>query len=90
MGSELQTVACAAAVTLQACAELSPDGSYRPRIAYVVVQKRHHVRLFDSSQGQLANLEPGTVLDHTIVSPAVCDFYLNSHKEIRGAGECRA
>jgi hypothetical protein len=72
----------------QACASLQEDGGYRPRVVYVVVQKRHHVRLFDASAGpgQLRNVEPGTVIDHTIVSPAVADFYLNSHKDIQGAG----
>lgn len=81
----LRPVPCLA--PLQACAELSPDGSYRPRIVYMVVQKRQHVRLFDASQPQqLRNCEPGTVVDHTIVSPEVCDFYLCSHKEISGAG----
>lgn len=75
----------------QACAELSPDGSYRPRIVYMVVQKRQHVRLFDASQPQqLRNCEPGTVVDHTIVSPEVSDFYLCSHKEIPGTGACVA
>jgi hypothetical protein len=74
-------------LVLQACAELSPDASYRPRIVYVVVQKRHHVRLFEASQPQqLRNLEPGTVIDHTIVSAAVSDFYLNSHKDIPNTG----
>lgn len=78
--------------SLQGCAELSED--YRPRIVYVVVQKRHHVRLFDASnvdartQQGLKNLEPGTVIDHTIVSPALYDFYLNSHKDIPNAGWC--
>jgi hypothetical protein len=53
----------------------------------MVVQKRQHVRLFDATQPhQLRNCEPGTVVDHTIVSPEVYDFYLNSHKEIPGAG----
>lgn len=61
---------------------------------YVVVQKRHHVRMFDASsvdartQQGLKNLEPGTVIDHTIVSPALYDFYLNSHKDIPNAGWC--
>jgi hypothetical protein len=80
------SVCHAVCMILQACASTQPDGNYRPRIVYVVVQKRHHVRLFDASQGQLRNVEPGTVIDHTIVSPAVHDFYLNSHKDIQGAG----
>lgn len=86
--ADLTVVTCAVHCLLQACASLQPDGNYRPRIVYVVVQKRHHVRLFNASApGQLSNVEPGTVIDHTIVSPAVCDFYLNSHKDIQGAGE---
>jgi hypothetical protein len=78
---------CIVPCVVQACAELQPDGSYRPRIVYMVVQKRQHVRLFDATQPhQLRNCEPGTVVDHTIVSPEVYDFYLNSHKDIQGAG----
>lgn len=49
----------------------------------VVVQKRHHVRLFCKNQrdtvGKSRNVPPGTTVDTGIVSPEGFDFYLCSH-----------
>jgi eukaryotic translation initiation factor 2C len=69
---------------VQACKEMQSDGNYRPRLVYVVVQKRHHVRLFKNGGGKLTNLDPGTAVDSTITSPYLFDFYLNSHKALQG------
>ena len=69
-----------------ACLLLSPD--YRPQITYVVVQKRHHARLFPAAVGDECgrgkNVPPGTVLDTAVTSPHRFDFYLCSHAGIQG------
>lgn len=73
---------------LQACRQLPGDGgpgTYRPRVVYVVVQKRHNVRLLKAGgQHGFSNLDAGTVVDKTVVSPWLFDFYLNSHQAIIG------
>ncbi|VDK26310.1 unnamed protein product [Anisakis simplex] len=64
-----------------ACLMLSSD--YRPPITYIVVQKRHHARMFckytRDSVGRAKNIPPGTIVDTGIVSPEGFDFYLCSH-----------
>uniref|UniRef100_A0A8R1TYC6 Uncharacterized protein n=5 Tax=Onchocerca TaxID=6281 RepID=A0A8R1TYC6_ONCVO len=69
-----------------ACLMLSPD--YRPPITYIVVQKRHHARMFckyiRDAVGKAKNIPPGTVIDTGIVSPESFDFYLCSHFGIQG------
>merc|ERR1712071_747874 len=70
----------------KACARLSPE--YRPPITFVVVQKRHHTRLFPENPadeiGRGKNVPPGTVVDRTIVHPTESDFFLVSHQGIQG------
>ncbi|KAK0416178.1 hypothetical protein QR680_012330 [Steinernema hermaphroditum] len=69
-----------------ACTMLSPD--YRPPITYIVVQKRHHARMFcknvRDSVGKAKNIPPGTIVDTGIVTPEGFDFYLCSHFGIQG------
>ncbi|GBG68507.1 hypothetical protein CBR_g3051 [Chara braunii] len=62
----------------KACKSL--DANYEPSITFIVVQKRHHTRLFD--QGR--NVDPGTVVDQGICHPTDFDFYLCSHAGIKG------
>jgi eukaryotic translation initiation factor 2C len=72
----------------KACASLEPD--YQPPVTFVVVQKRHHTRLFacnhnDSrSIDRSGNILPGTVVDSKICHPTEFDFYLCSHAGIQG------
>ncbi len=51
----------------QACAEMGdPGAEYAPPITFVVVQKRHHTRLFpgdDRNKDRSGNVLPGTVID---------------------------
>jgi eukaryotic translation initiation factor 2C len=62
--------------TRQACADLSPV--YRPYLTYIIVNKRHHTRLFPT--GSEKNVLVGTVVDSQDISKATTyDFYLNSH-----------
>ncbi|CAF4340358.1 unnamed protein product [Rotaria sp. Silwood2] len=60
----------------EACVDLSPV--YRPYITYIVVNKKHHTRLFPINSEK--NVAAGTVLDsHDITTATTYDFYLNSH-----------
>eukprot|EP00803_Ostreobium_quekettii_P000299 evm.model.scf_1586.1 EVM.evm.TU.scf_1586.1 scf_1586:3668-4183(-) len=62
------------------------DGTYCPPITFIIVQKRHHTRLLPAggSTDRSGNVLPGTVVDTAITSPAVFDFFLNSHAGIQG------
>ena len=69
----------------EACMKLEKD--YRPRITFVVVQKRHHTRLFCENEkdasGRGRNVPPGTTVDSGITHPYEFDFYLCSHYGIQ-------
>ncbi|XP_074586861.1 protein argonaute 7 [Curcuma longa] len=64
--------------------------NYKPTITFIVVQKRHHTRLFfnekKGSTGQFfeENIPPGTVVDTVITHPREFDFYLCSHWGMKG------
>ncbi|KAJ0722674.1 putative post-transcriptional gene silencing PAZ-Argonaute family protein [Helianthus annuus] len=72
----------------KACASLEPN--YQPPVTFVVVQKRHHTRLFANSHqdrnstDRSGNILPGTVVDSKICHPTEFDFYLCSHAGIQG------
>ncbi|KAL8146423.1 hypothetical protein AgCh_004241 [Apium graveolens] len=71
-----------------ACQSLQEN--YLPPVTFVVVQKRHHTRLFPAvhndrrSTDKSGNILPGTVVDTTICHPTEFDFYLCSHAGIQG------
>ncbi|KAJ4786535.1 Argonaute family protein [Rhynchospora pubera] len=68
-----------------ACKQLSPD--YMPAITFIVVQKRHHTRLFPydyRAADRSGNVPPGTVVDTQICHPTEFDFFLCSHAGIKG------
>ncbi|XP_019150469.1 PREDICTED: protein argonaute 5 isoform X2 [Ipomoea nil] len=72
----------------KACCSLEAD--YLPPVTFVVVQKRHHTRLFPVNHGdrrmtdKSGNILPGTVVDTKICHPTEFDFYLCSHAGIQG------
>lgn len=70
----------------EACMKLEQD--YQPGITFVVVQKRHHARLFPADKrdacGKAGNIPPGTTVDRGITHPFEFDFYLCSHLGIQG------
>ncbi|CAM8932722.1 unnamed protein product [Rhodiola kirilowii] len=73
----------------RACASLEPN--YQPPVTFVVVQKRHHTRLFANNHNDRnsvddisGNILPGTVVDSKICHPTEFDFYLCSHAGIQG------
>lgn len=76
-----------------ACRNMKLVQNYRPHIFIIVATKTHNERLYMSGQVKrkgaylhdrvdfqngVVNLEPGTVVDHTIVSPTHTEFYLAS------------
>ncbi|PKU72322.1 Protein argonaute 10 [Dendrobium catenatum] len=71
----------------KACASLEPN--YQPPVTFVVVQKRHHTRLYvnnhkdRNSSDKSGNILPGTVVDSKICHPTEFDFYLCSHAGIQ-------
>ncbi|KAL6963007.1 argonaute 5, partial [Sarracenia purpurea var. burkii] len=72
----------------KACNSL--EEGYLPPVTFVVVQKRHHTRLFPVDHGNRSltdrsgNILPGTVVDTHICHPTEFDFYLCSHAGIQG------
>lgn len=69
----------------EACLEL--DSSYQPAITYIIVQKRHHARLFITNPkdgDRSGNVPAGTVVDGDITTATNHDFYLCSHAGIQG------
>ncbi|CAG0893618.1 unnamed protein product [Darwinula stevensoni] len=70
----------------EACIKLEHD--YKPGITFIVVQKRHHTRLFCSDKkdmsGKSGNIPAGTTVDVGITHPTEFDFYLCSHQGIQG------
>jgi eukaryotic translation initiation factor 2C len=72
---------------LQAAFASLGDGSYRPKLTFIVVQKRHHTRLFVGDQrdaDRSGNVPPGTVVDTAICHPYEHDFFMMSHAGIQG------
>ncbi|KAL6505629.1 Protein argonaute 7 [Orobanche hederae] len=73
----------------EACSEFL---DYNPPITFIVVQKRHHTRLFPCENDRSAtrdrssdeNIPPGTVVDTSIAHPREFDFYLCSHWGAKG------
>ncbi|XP_044983960.1 protein argonaute 12-like [Hordeum vulgare subsp. vulgare] len=72
----------------KACATLQTG--YLPPVTFVVVQKRHHTRLFPENHrawdvtDRSGNILPGTIVDTKICHPTEFDFYLCSHAGIQG------
>ncbi|XP_042412284.1 protein argonaute MEL1-like isoform X2 [Zingiber officinale] len=75
----------------KACASLQEG--YLPPVTFIVVQKRHHTRLFPEVHGnqgstdRSGNILPGTVVDRKICHPTEFDFYLCSHAGIQGTSK---
>lgn len=69
----------------KACILLEEE--YRPGITFIVVQKRHHTRLFCADKreqcGRSGNIPAGTTVDIGITHPTEFDFYLCSHAGIQ-------
>ena len=74
----------------RACRTLG-NGSYNPKVTFLVVQKRHHTRFFPINtnvcEDRNRNLPAGTIVDKTIVRPDSVDFFLLSHGSIQGVSK---
>ncbi|CAH1181008.1 unnamed protein product [Phyllotreta striolata] len=72
-----------------ACKKLQQD--YQPSLTFLVVQKRHHTRLFPlnpkDSEDRNNNVPAGTCVDTQITHPFMQDFYLVSHASIQGTAK---
>lgn len=70
-----------------ACRKFGGATKYEPKITFLVVQKRHHIRLFPTdsrnSDDRNGNVQAGTIVDTTITHPSHIDFYLVSHASIQ-------
>eukprot|EP00735_Rhodelphis_limneticus_P006163 TRINITY_DN18534_c0_g1::TRINITY_DN18534_c0_g1_i1::g.1079::m.1079 TRINITY_DN18534_c0_g1::TRINITY_DN18534_c0_g1_i1::g.1079 ORF type:complete len:831 (+),score=132.82,sp/Q8CJG0/AGO2_MOUSE/35.61/6e-146,Piwi/PF02171.12/6.8e-81,PAZ/PF02170.17/4.9e-19,PAZ/PF02170.17/4.1e+03,DUF1785/PF08699.5/1.1e-14 TRINITY_DN18534_c0_g1_i1:94-2586(+) len=70
--------------------ELAATKPFTPVLSYIVIQKRHHARLFaedsrsDADTDRSGNVVAGSVLDTGVVDPQTWDFYLMSHGGIQG------
>ncbi|CAB4481027.1 unnamed protein product [Rhizophagus irregularis] len=79
----MEVLECELTAIRAACRSL--EASYKPNITFVVVQKRHHTRLFPIHGGdRTGNCIPGTVVDMDITHPFEFDFYLLSHAGLLG------
>ncbi|OAF70228.1 Protein argonaute 1 [Intoshia linei] len=70
----------------RACINL--EHGYQPGITFIIVQKRHHTRLFcadgKDQTGKSKNIPAGTTVDIGITHPTEFDFFLCSHAGIQG------
>ncbi|KAF9973718.1 eukaryotic translation initiation factor 2C, 2 [Actinomortierella ambigua] len=68
-----------------ACKRL--EATYNPKLTFVVIQKRHHARLFPTrpqDTDRSGNCRAGTVVDEGIIHPTEFDFYLQSQAGLLG------
>ncbi|KZT43887.1 Piwi-domain-containing protein [Sistotremastrum suecicum HHB10207 ss-3] len=59
----------------------------KPKVIYIVVIKRHHVRFFplpNSNVDRSGNAPAGFVIDHSITNPTIKNWYLQSHSGLLG------
>ncbi|OCH93381.1 Piwi-domain-containing protein [Obba rivulosa] len=74
---------------IQAAFQRIKELNGRPRVTYVVVTKRHHVRFFPqpndmSNVARSGNCLPGLVVDTQITSPVYYDYFLQSQDGLQG------
>ncbi|KAK0431530.1 argonaute-like protein [Armillaria borealis] len=64
------------------------DAGINPKITFITVIKRHHIRFFSDDPKDIdrnsKNLIAGTVVDQDITSPVLFDWYLQSHCGLKG------
>ncbi|KAH8307131.1 hypothetical protein KR044_005623, partial [Drosophila immigrans] len=70
-----------------ACSKLK----IQPKLCCVIVVKRHHTRFFPTTQphprNKFNNVDPGTIVDRTIVHPNEMQFFMVSHQSIQGTAK---
>nr|XP_049706434.1 piwi-like protein Ago3 [Helicoverpa armigera]XP_049706439.1 piwi-like protein Ago3 [Helicoverpa armigera] len=60
------------------------EGEYKPRLTYIVVQKRINTRIFMKCGSGLENPNPGTIVDHGVTRRDWYDFLIVSQKVNQG------
>ncbi|CAJ0596093.1 unnamed protein product [Cylicocyclus nassatus] len=69
----------------------SLSSNYKPSLTALTVSKDHNERIYKANiTGNRAaeqNIPPGTIIDTTIVSPVINEFYLNSHSAFQGTAK---
>ncbi|KAH6844732.1 ribonuclease H-like domain-containing protein, partial [Chaetomium sp. MPI-CAGE-AT-0009] len=58
-----------------------------PKISIIIVGKRHHTRFYPTKETEATpngNPRPGTVVDRSITSQFLWEFYLQAHEAIQG------
>jgi len=70
----------------QACYSFSTK--FRPKFIMCIVDKKHHKRFFTGNRKdvKIDNLTPSSVVDSKVVRPDIQEFYLQSHKPLKGTG----
>ncbi len=72
---------------VERCSQMDFKEAYKPRITFIVMQKRHHTRFFPVNGERMDitnNCVPGTVVDRTVGHSVNYDFYLISHNSPQG------
>ncbi|CAG8473234.1 3079_t:CDS:10 [Ambispora leptoticha] len=63
---------------------LAIEKTYKPKLTFIIVQKRHHARFFPMNKNDEDRSGNCTVVEKTITHPLENDFYLQSHSGIQG------
>lgn len=68
-------------------ANVSPTPRFN--LTAIIVAKRHHVRFFPLQGGadNTTNCKPGTIVDSMVTDPCYTDFYLQSHRGLKGTAK---
>uniref|UniRef100_A0A0N5CEK9 Piwi domain-containing protein n=1 Tax=Strongyloides papillosus TaxID=174720 RepID=A0A0N5CEK9_STREA len=73
----------------EACYSINPH--YVPTITFLVVQKRHGVRIYNTNNNNdrnfNGNVPPNTIIANDIVNPTFLDFYAVFHKGLLGTSK---
>uniref|UniRef100_A0A0K0ENM3 Piwi-domain-containing protein n=1 Tax=Strongyloides stercoralis TaxID=6248 RepID=A0A0K0ENM3_STRER len=73
----------------EACSSIK--SKYTPTITFLVVQKRHGIRFFNSEKNDSkhfnGNVPPNTIVANDIVNPELLDFYAVFHKGLLGTSK---
>jgi len=59
----------------------------KPKIVYIIAQKRHICRIGADSGGEIETPPAGTVLDNTVTGREKHDFYMVTHKALIGSAK---
>lgn len=88
-----QVMAIEKKAMFDACREMKQGYEKTVKITVVVVQKRHHTRLFPGKTGvgkddkRNNNVPAGTIVDQVIIRPNENNWFLVSHQSIQGVAK---